>query len=116
MSDAKSPLRKRFFVAGTDTDAGKTLVACALLEAARQQGLTTMAIKPIAAGAEDFGEGLRNEDALKLQAAMTETLTYQQVNPVVFAPPIAPHIAAAQIGQRKTASQLAGHCRGTMMR
>lgn len=107
---------KRFFVAGTDTDAGKTLVACGLLEVARTQGLKTLAIKPVAAGAEDSGEGLRNDDALQLAAAMTEPLVYEQLNPVVFAPPIAPHIAAQQAGRRLSAAQLAGYCRGVLMK
>ncbi|MBD2857999.1 dethiobiotin synthase [Spongiibacter sp. KMU-158] len=108
--------RKRFFIAGTDTDAGKTLVACAILEAAKQQNLKTLAIKPVAAGAEDFGDGLRNDDALNLQQSMTEPLAYASLNPVVFAPPIAPHIAAEQAGKRVTVSQLAGYCRGVMMK
>ena len=35
-----------YFVTGTDTDVGKTAVACALLEAANQRGLQTAAVKP----------------------------------------------------------------------
>lgn len=105
-----------FFVAGTDTDVGKTLVACGLLKAAAAQGLRTLAIKPVAAGAEATAEGLRNQDALMLIAAMTEKLPYHQVNPVLLEPPIAPHIAAEQTGKRITVSQLAGLCRGAMMR
>jgi dethiobiotin synthetase len=55
-------IKKRYFIAGTDTDAGKTMVACALLAKARSQGLTTAAVKPLAAGCIDTKEGLRNED------------------------------------------------------
>ncbi|WP_372861828.1 dethiobiotin synthase [Spongiibacter sp.] len=109
-------LRKRYFIAGTDTDAGKTLVACGLLVAAAERGLRTMALKPLAAGAERVDQQLRNGDALQLMAAMSESLSYEQVNPVVFAEPIAPHIAAERAGRRLTAGQLAGFCRGAMMR
>jgi dethiobiotin synthetase len=56
-------MRKRYFIAGTDTDAGKTMVACALLAKARSQGLTTAAVKPVAAGCVDTKDGLRNDDA-----------------------------------------------------
>ena len=42
-------LKQRYFIAGTDTDVGKTLVACALLAQARSRGLTTAAVKPVAA-------------------------------------------------------------------
>ncbi|POP51049.1 dethiobiotin synthase [Zhongshania marina] len=106
---------RHFFVAGTDTDVGKTLVACGILKAAEARGLRTLAIKPVAAGAENTAEGLRNQDAVMLMAAMTETLPYSQVNPVPLEPPIAPHIAAEQVGKRVTVSQLAGLCRGAMM-
>ena len=60
---------KTYFITGTDTDAGKTLVTCALLEAARKQGLTAFGLKPVAAGCEMTPEGLRNDDALKIMAA-----------------------------------------------
>lgn len=106
---------KKFFIAGTDTDVGKTLVACALLEKARQQGLVTAAIKPVAAGCEQTSEGLRNDDALQLQQAMTADLAYEQINPVALAPAIAPHIAAEQAQKRLRVAQLSGFCRGVMM-
>lgn len=108
--------RQKLFIAGTDTDAGKTLIACGVLEAARQQGLRTLALKPVAAGAEPVDGELRNDDALALMSAMSEPMSYEQVNPVVFAEPIAPHIAAERAGRRLSAAQLAGYCRGAMMR
>ena len=92
--------RQKLFIAGTDTDAGKTLIACGVLEAARQQGLRTLALKPVAAGAEPVDGELRNDDALALMSAMSEPMSYEQVNPVVFAEPIAPHIAAEHAGRR----------------
>ena len=100
-----------FFIAGTDTGVGKTLVAAGLLLAAEQRGLSTAAMKPVAAGCDAQGH---NEDALVLQAAMTLQLDYQQVNPVALSPAIAPHIAAAQAGRSLEVARLAGYCRGTM--
>ncbi len=100
-----------FFVTGTDTEVGKTAVSCALLHAARARGLTTAAVKPVAAGCDADGH---NEDALALQAAMTLELPYAQVNPVALQPAIAPHIAAAQAGRSLSADRLAGLCRGVM--
>ncbi|TBW56846.1 dethiobiotin synthase [Marinobacter halodurans] len=108
--------KRTFFVTGTDTGVGKTLVSAVLLRAAAQAGLRTVAIKPVASGCEETPEGLRNEDALALQAAMTEALPYDQVNPVALAPAIAPHIAAVQAGRQLTAQRLAGLCRGMQMR
>lgn len=108
-------MKKNYFIAGTDTDCGKTLVTEALLLKAREKGLRTVGLKPIAAGAQTTAEGLRNSDAVRLQQAATEPLGYEQVNPVVFAPAIAPHIAAAQAGKRVSVQALAGFVRGAMM-
>jgi len=96
---------KRFFVAGTDTNVGKTLVSVALLEAAKAKGLKTTALKPVAAGCErGLSEPdatlpvtqLLNKDALDLQDAITEALPYSILNPIALEPAIAPHIAALQ--------------------
>jgi dethiobiotin synthetase len=106
---------KTFFITGTDTDAGKTLIATGILRHAADQGLSTLALKPIAAGCVMTPEGLRNDDALKLQQAMTLELPYEQINPVALEPAIAPHIAAGQVGKRLLVSQLEGYCRGTLM-
>ncbi|MBS3804017.1 MAG: dethiobiotin synthase [Oleiphilaceae bacterium] len=105
-----------FFVTGTDTGVGKTLVTAAILHAASAQGRRTLAMKPIASGCDQTPDGLRNEDALILQQAMTETLPYEQVNPIAMAPAIAPHVAARQAGRQLTAQRLVGFCRGLQMR
>lgn len=108
-------IKKRYFIAGTDTDAGKTMVACALLAKARSQGLTTAAVKPLAAGCIDTKEGLRNDDAEQLLAQCTLPLYYEQVNPVAFMEPIAPHIAAQKQGQRMQVDRLTGFTSGVLM-
>lgn len=105
-----------FFVTGTDTGVGKTIVSAALLLAAKARGLRTLAIKPLASGCEETPQGLRNSDALILQQAMTEALPYEQVNPVALQPAIAPHVAAARSGRTLSAPRLAGFCRGLQIR
>ncbi|MGV6477262.1 dethiobiotin synthase [Azotobacter vinelandii] len=95
-----------FFVAGTDTDIGKTTVACGLLHAARQAGLSTVAAKPVASGCEGTPAGLRNGDALALLGECSLTLDYAEVNPFAFAPAIAPHLAACEAGVELTVAAL----------
>lgn len=95
-----------YFITGTDTEVGKTTVAAALLHAARQQGLSTAAIKPIASDCQHTSEGLRNNDALRLLAECSLNLSYTEVNPIAFAPAIAPHLAAAESGQSLSTAQL----------
>jgi dethiobiotin synthetase len=108
-------LAKAFFVTGTDTDVGKTVVSCGLLAALNARGLSTAAIKPVAAGCEQTADGLRNDDALRLQQAMSLSLHYDEINPVALAPAIAPHIAAGQAGRRVNLAQLIGVSRGVLM-
>ena len=83
-----------YFITGTDTGVGKTIVSAAILEAAKSAGKRTLAMKPIASGCDQTPEGLRNEDALMLQAAITEKLPYDTINPIALKPAIAPHVAA----------------------
>ncbi len=105
----------RYFVAGTDTGVGKTLVTAALLEAAKQRGLRSLGLKPLAAGGDDVNGRLCNEDALMLQQHSSLSLPYQQVNPVLLQEAIAPHIAAQHEGRPLSTDRLAGFCRGAMM-
>lgn len=107
-------VKKAFFIAGTDTNVGKTLVAAGLLVAAKNHGLTTAALKPVAAGCEKTEAGLRNEDALLLQSVITTPLVYEQINPVALQAAIAPHIAAQQEKRVLSADRLAGFCRGSL--
>jgi dethiobiotin synthetase len=107
--------KKTIFITGTDTDVGKTRVAAALLERARQAGLRTLAMKPVAAGCEQTAEGLRNDDALALQQSMTEILSYEQLNPIALEAPLAPHIAADRSGRQLSAQRLVGLCLGLQM-
>ncbi|WPP00330.1 dethiobiotin synthase [Pseudomonas sp. HR96] len=87
-----------YFIAGTDTDVGKTTIAAGLLHAARRAGMSTLAGKPVASGCEMSAHGLRNADALALMAESSIQLPYAQINPLAFAPAIAPHLAAREVG------------------
>jgi len=80
-----------YFVTGTDTGVGKTLISCALMHAIAETDRRVAGFKPVAAGCD---ENEHNEDALALCAASTEQLACEQVNPYCFEPAIAPHLAA----------------------
>jgi len=86
---------KRWFVTGTDTEVGKTVASCALLQAAPHAGYRTVGYKPVASGSEMTAEGIRNSDALALQRNSRVKLDYQQVNPFAFLEPTSPHIVSA---------------------
>ncbi|WP_336218844.1 dethiobiotin synthase [Citrobacter amalonaticus] len=90
---------KRYFVTGTDTEVGKTVASCALLQAANGLGYRTAGYKPVASGSEMTPEGLRNSDALALQRNSSVLLDYAAVNPYTFAEPTSPHIVSAGEGK-----------------
>ena len=107
---------ERYFVTGTDTGAGKTLVAAGMLWAAAAEGKRTVGLKPIAAGAVPTAEGLRNDDACLLAATMSEKLPYEQINPVVLQPAIAPHLALREAGLTLDVADLAERCAPALAR
>ncbi|KHA60465.1 dethiobiotin synthetase [Vibrio variabilis] len=87
-----------FFIAGTDTDVGKTVASKAILNALAENGLNTIGYKPVAAGSERTEQGFRNSDALYLQSAATVDVAYDDVNPYALELPASPHIAARREG------------------
>lgn len=102
---------KIYFVTGTDTEIGKTTVSAGLLHKARVSGLSTAAAKPVAAGCERTPEGLRNEDALALQAECQPAVDYSLINPVTLEAAIAPHIAAQEENVPLRCESLVEGCR-----
>lgn len=103
--------KRAFFVTGTDTEVGKTVVSAAILGMARQRGLRCVGIKPVAAGCRWHDGRLVNDDALALMSASDTNLDYQRINPIALEPAIAPHIAAAKIGRDLVVESLASSCR-----
>src|SRR5512140_3647486 len=84
-----------YFITGTDTNVGKTLIACALLHGFAAQGKRVVGMKPVAAGCDDDD---RNEDVERLRAASNVLASRGQVNPYCFARAVAPNLAAQFIG------------------
>jgi dethiobiotin synthetase len=87
-----------YFITGTDTDVGKTYIASALIKHFCEQGLLTIGMKPLAAGAEMVNGRLINIDVTKLINAGNVDAEIELINPYVFGPAIAPHIAAELAG------------------
>lgn len=88
-----------YFVTGTDTGVGKTLVSCALLHAFAQKGKKVIGMKPIASGTNPVNGKLQNDDVLALRKASNLGAPEKWINPYLFEEPIAPHLAAQHTGQ-----------------
>ncbi|MDG6349458.1 dethiobiotin synthase [Luteimonas sp. 8-5] len=100
------------FVTGTETGIGTTLSSCTLLHALRARGLRAVGMKPLASGSDATVDGLRNEDALALQAASDPRPAYEDVNPYALPLPLAPELAARDAGvEVALAPMLAAHAR-----
>jgi len=99
---------KQFFITATDTDAGKTFVSCALVHALSKTK-TVAAFKPIAAGCDLINGQLVNEDARLLSEFANCSQSIVDINPIAFAEPIAPHIAAKKQNQQITIAEINQH-------
>ncbi len=84
-----------YFITGTDTNVGKTVIACALLHGFAAQGKRVVGMKPVAAGCST--EGI-HEDVRQLRAASNVLASLGPVNPYGFVPAVAPHLAAQFAG------------------
>jgi dethiobiotin synthetase len=84
-----------YFVTGTDTGVGKTLISCALLHGFAAQGKRVVGMKPVAAGCNDDD---MHEDVRRLRAASNVLASKGQINPYCFSQAVAPHLAAQFAG------------------
>ena len=89
-----------YFITGTDTGVGKTMIAAALIRVLAKSGHKVVGMKPVASGCRQTEDGLRNDDAERLMAQASVSAPYASVNPYAFEPAIAPHIAAREAGIR----------------
>jgi dethiobiotin synthetase len=85
-------MKQTFFITGTDTGVGKTVLTALLARYLREHGVNAAALKPVGSGARD--------DARALQAALAGTLTLDEINPWHFRAPIAPLLAARREHRR----------------
>ena len=89
------PNTHAWFVTGTDTEVGKTFATCALILALRHKGMRAIGMKPVAAGTDENG---MNDDVERLVGAADTDAPRELINPYLFEPAIAPHIAATEAG------------------
>lgn len=91
-------LKTGYFVTGTDTEVGKTLVSGALILKLRGLGRNAIGFKPVVAGTYQGQNGeYFNEDIETLKVASNLPQT-QSICPFVLDTPAAPHIVAKANG------------------
>lgn len=87
-----------FFITGTDTEVGKTLVSGALILKLQERHSLVGAYKPVVAGLQEINGQLQNEDLMTLSMASTYLSNLsdpnQQICPYQLSTPAAPHLVA----------------------
>jgi dethiobiotin synthetase len=79
-------MQQTFFITGTDTGVGKTVLTALLAQFLREGGSNVAALKPVCSGNRD--------DAWKLFAALDGALSLDEINPWYFGAAVAPSLAA----------------------
>lgn len=95
----KFPTARGFFITGTDTGVGKTVVTGAIARWLVQQGKRVGVFKPIATGCRREREGLVSADAEFLAYCSRSKFALAQINPVRYHEPLAPSVAAERSGR-----------------
>jgi dethiobiotin synthetase len=87
---------RRFFVTGTGTAVGKTVVAAVIARSLAAQGQTVAVFKPAVTGLSEPGEA----DHELLRRASRSAQSDEQIAPYRYDPPASPHLAAELAGDR----------------
>ena len=111
MQSAQAP--RRVIIVGTGTGVGKTHVGCAVLRRLRARGTLVVGLKPVETGlaagsvsdharlqAAAAGIGSLVDDSEAFHVKRSDRLFHVKPSPYWFGPPLSPHLAAREAGQR----------------
>jgi len=101
-------MKRIFFITGTDTGVGKTVLTALLAGDLRRRGLPVAALKPVSSGGR--------ADARVLQTVLDGMLTLDEINPWHFRAPVAPLLAARREHRRVNMADVVAHVRSTQTR
>jgi dethiobiotin synthetase len=96
-------MKKIWFITGTDTGVGKTVLTALLTQFLRERGVSVGALKPLCSGGRD--------DAKALHAALGGGLKLDEINPWFFREPIAPVLAARREYIKISLAEVIAHIR-----
>lgn len=91
-----------FFVTGTGTEVGKSVVAAVIAHALAAEGRRVSVFKPAVTGLDDPGEA----DHELLRRAAGSGQSDDEIAPYRYRPPASPHLAAALAGEEIDAARL----------
>ncbi len=96
--NSSNPIKPGFFVTGTDTEVGKTLISGALITQFKKQHAVVAGFKPVVAGMNLIAGKMCNEDILALSSAMSykPQEDFLDICPYQLSTPAAPHLVAKE--------------------
>ncbi len=92
-------MQKGFFITGTDTGVGKTVIAGALIRVFKAHGIGTCGMKPIETGCRRSGNFLYPSDGLFLTDVAGFLGDIDTITPYRFETPAAPLVASVREGR-----------------
>ena len=98
-------MKQTFFITGTGTGVGKTVLTALLAQFLRERGVKVAALKPVCSGGR--------EDAVMLCNALGGALTLDEINPWHFRAAIAPSLAAKLEKKSVKLAPVLAHIRAT---
>jgi len=98
-------MQSTFFITGTDTGVGKTVLTALLAAFLRARGVNVAALKPLCSGGR--------ADARLLRNALPDALTLDEINPWHFRAAIAPRLAARRENKPVRLADVLAHLRST---
>jgi dethiobiotin synthetase len=90
---------KGFFVTGTDTNIGKTFIACTITKVLKEHGVDVGVMKPFATSHKRYSSTFRSEDAWRLSRAAKVVDPDDLINPYFYQIGTAPFLAATMSGK-----------------
>ena len=89
-------LMNGFFVTGTDTDVGKTIISSGLAAVLKEKKIDVGVFKPLLSGIAR--ENPASDTSLLKQLSQT-SLSYEEITPFEFKEPLAPYVAGKLEGK-----------------
>ena len=106
-----TPDENGYFITGSDTDVGKTYIACQIITQLRNQGFEVATRKPAESGCREADNGdLLTHDAAALRAANDNRESIEQIAPFRLRAALAPHRAARLENRRIELRSLVDAC------
>jgi dethiobiotin synthetase len=101
---------KGLFITGTDTNVGKTYIACLIAAELKSRGINVVPKKPIESGCDLINGNLHPRDAALLLKASQSNLSLESVCPFRFEAAISPARAAKITHQKIQLNDLIATC------